>query len=166
MEAGHHTVMVFFPIWCLMKTVILNCNGSWKYTVIRRVGSSGICVFRWDLGSTRMPNCLVKCCWWNHYELNWNMLSYLPCGIGMVVDVVYHFRRQRLQIRDLESQSSSEHTQNKNAEQHSELQWKTTFTIKNHPTYYPHKHNFKLYPYISFIIIIITTNWDNLLSTQ
>jgi len=49
-----HTVVVFFPIWCLMKTVILHCNGNWKYTVISRVDSSGIWVFRLDLGSTRM----------------------------------------------------------------------------------------------------------------
>ena len=52
MEAGHHTLMIFFPICCLMKTIIFHCNGSWKYTVISRVNSSGISVFRWDLGST------------------------------------------------------------------------------------------------------------------
>ena len=40
----------------LMKTVFLHCNGSWKYAVISREDSSGIWMFRWELGSTRMPN--------------------------------------------------------------------------------------------------------------
>jgi len=35
-----------------MKTIIFHCNGSWKYTVISRVKSSEISVFRWDLAST------------------------------------------------------------------------------------------------------------------
>jgi len=30
-----------------MKTVILHCNGSWNYTVISQLDSSGIWVFRW-----------------------------------------------------------------------------------------------------------------------
>jgi len=39
----------------LYRRIILPCNGSWKYTVISRVDSSGIQAFRWDLGSKRMP---------------------------------------------------------------------------------------------------------------
>jgi len=38
-----------------MKTTMLYCNGSWKYTVISRVDSSEKWVFHWDLGSTRIP---------------------------------------------------------------------------------------------------------------
>jgi|SRR6218665_1638931 len=60
MEAGHVQLMAFFPILCLMKTVILHCNGGWKYAVISRVDSSGVWVFRWDLGSTRMPFSINK----------------------------------------------------------------------------------------------------------
>ena len=56
MEVGHHTLMDFFPIWCLMKTIIFHCNGSWKYTVLSQGKSSEISVFCWDPGSTRMPS--------------------------------------------------------------------------------------------------------------
>ena len=42
-----------------MKTIIFHRTGSWKYTVISRVKSSKISVFRWDLGSTRMPRTLI-----------------------------------------------------------------------------------------------------------
>ena len=52
-----HTVMVLFPIWCLMKTVILHCNGSWKYIVIGRVESSEIWVHR--LGPGKHKNAAI-----------------------------------------------------------------------------------------------------------
>src|SRR6218665_1351201 len=42
-----------------MKTIIFHRTGSWRYTVISRVKSSEILVFRWDLGSTRMPRTLI-----------------------------------------------------------------------------------------------------------
>src|SRR6218665_2256612 len=38
-----------------MKTIIFHRTGSWKYTVISRVKSSEISVFRWYLGSTSRP---------------------------------------------------------------------------------------------------------------
>jgi len=43
----------------VISTIIFHCNGSWKYTVISRVNSSGISMFRWDLRSSRMPKNLA-----------------------------------------------------------------------------------------------------------